>query len=357
MPLRIIHCANFNQIRLKGCYLSSMGYKLNNGLTRLNHQVITYSDRDMSRAFGFLGNKTFFSDKKNNENFYQFCLNIKPDALILGHADTITAETLLKIKDKLKNIKILQWNVDSINPKVTSGGGLHNINNIKAKLPVVDYTVITTADRKLLNAFDLTKNKVGFIPNPVDNSIETARVFANESPEYDLFFAAHPDALRDVCGKDYTSKEVAAFLTREFPEQTLCFPKMNCPALNGAAYLDALKKSAMVLNLSRVNSDYLYSSDRMAHAMGNGCLALVDRHTGFADFFSDDEIAFYSSKDELLEKIKFYIHSPKERMKTAQNGHKRYFELFNETLIAKYVASLLEETYNPKDYPFPTIIE
>lgn len=357
MSLRIIHCANFNQIRLKGCYLASLGYKLNNGLIRLNHQVITYSDRDMSRAFGFLGNKTFFSDKKNNENFYNFCINIKPDALILGHADTITAETLLKIKDKLKNIKILQWNVDSINPKVTSGGGLHNINNIKAKLPVVDYTVITTADRKLLSAFDLTKNKVGFIPNPVDKSIETAKVFANKTPDYDLFFAAGSNTLRDVCGKEMTSNAVADLLCKEFPKANLCFPKITSPALNGSSYLETLSKSAMVLNLSRINSDYLYSSDRMAHAMGNGCLALVDRHTGFADFFSDDEIAFYSSQDELLEKIKFYLSSPKERMKTAQNGHKRYFELFNETLVAKYIASLLEETYNPKDYPFPTIIE
>lgn len=353
-PLRIIHCANFNQIRLKGCYLASMGYKLTNGLTRIGHQVICYADRDMARAFGIFGKKTFLSEKLSNENFYKFCLNISPDALILGHADTILPQTLQKIKQALPNLKILQWNVDSINPKVTSGGGLHNINNIKSKLPVVDYTLITTADRTLLKAFNLKDNAVGFIPNPVDKSIETGRVFENQTPQTDLFFAAGADAVRDFCGVDMPSYKVASYLTTALPQAKLLFPKITSPALDGASYLEVLKQSAMVLNLSRT-TDYLYSSDRMAHAMGNGCLAVIDRRGGFADLLGEDAALFYETKEELVEKITFCLENPAFRCKVAQNGWRRCYELFNETLIARYVASLLEETFNAADYPFPTL--
>ena len=48
-----------------------------------------------------------------------------------------------------------------------------------------------------------------FIPNPVDSSIETAKVFENPNPKYDLFFAASPNSMRDLCGELLASRDVA----------------------------------------------------------------------------------------------------------------------------------------------------
>lgn len=90
--------------------------------------------------------------RKTNDNFYHYCLDFRPDAIILGHADIITAETLLKIRDKVPGVKILQWNVDCSTRTPT--GARHNIGNIKSKLDAVDFSLITTADRKLLRQFD-----------------------------------------------------------------------------------------------------------------------------------------------------------------------------------------------------------
>jgi len=348
-PLRIIHCANFNTVRLKGCYLASMGYKLNNGLVRLGHQVMTYSDRDMARLFGIMGKKCFFSHKKNNDNFYKFCLNIKPDVIFLGHADTIACETLQKVREVLPNLKILQWNVDPINPICESGR--RNIKNIKSKLPVVDYTLITTGDKNLFKEFEPEKNNIGFIPNPVDKSIETARVYENPEPAYDLFFASSPEIERDFCGEFVKAAEIAKYLEEGCPKAKMMFPRLNAPSADGIAYLELLAKSAMVLNLSRT-VDYLYSSDRMAHAMGNGCLALIDRRTGFDQLFTEDEAGFYSSKDELIEKINRYKNNPLERMSVAQKGWKKSFDLFNETKVAAYALSLLDGSFKKEDYPF-----
>lgn len=33
--MKIVHCAYFKTLRLRGCFWAGMAYKLNNGLTRL----------------------------------------------------------------------------------------------------------------------------------------------------------------------------------------------------------------------------------------------------------------------------------------------------------------------------------
>ena len=349
-PLRIIHCANFNTIRLKGCYMASMGYKLTNGLVRLGHQVLLYSDRDMTRTFGIWGKKCPGAITKNNKNFIKFCLNLRPDVIFLGHADTISLKTLFSIKEAIPNVKIVQWNVDSINPSLPEGQ--HNIENIKQKLPAVDLTLITTAKKDLLKIFEPSKHKVYFIPNPVDRSIETAQVFSNPDTKYDLFFAASPKVKRDVGGTLMDGEELYNYISSNCPKAKLMFPRINHPSADGIAYLELLKNSAMVLNLSRTADDYLYSSDRMAHAMGNGCLIFQDLRTGFQNIFKEDEIAFYSTPEELVSKINFYLEHKDQRMSMAQKGWQHYYELFNETRVASYVLSLLDNTFNPKDYPF-----
>ncbi len=341
MSLRIVHCANFNCVRLKGCYLSSMGYKLNNGLIRLGHQVVTYSDRDMSRLFGIFGKKCFLSNKKNNDNFYKFCLNVKPDIIFLGHADTINAETIQSIRDKLPNLRVLQWTVDTISEEVDTG--VHNIKNIQSKLPVVDCTLITTGEKKLYEPFNPSINNIGFIPNPVDSSIEKHKVFEIENPQYDLFYASSPNALRSVGKERCTVKDITDFIQKSCPDANVLFPGVSHPSVNGTEYMNLLGESSMVLNLSRVN-DRWYSSDRMAHAMGNGCLTFIDRATGFTDLLSEDDAVFYSEKAEIADKINYFIKHPKERMKIAKKGWKTSHQLFNETKVAQYCLDMLNGT-------------
>ena len=95
----------------------------------------------------------------------------------------------------------------------------------------------------------------------------------------------------------------------------------------------------------------------MAHAMGNGCLTFIDERSGFKDIFAEDEVAFYNSKDELVEKINYFISNPKERQKVAQKGYTRYHELFNETKMAEYIVSVADETFDSSLYPYATQIK
>lgn len=340
--MRIIHVANFPHIRTKGCFLDSMPFKITNGLIRNGHQVVDYSDRDLLRVFSLFGHMSKFAKKKANQNFIDYCLMVQPDAIILEHADTIYANSLKQIKEKLPKLKIMQINVDDINPKLDDW----NIKNLLSKMDVVDYTLITTADKKRFEVFE--DNKVGFIPNPVDNSIETGKAFEKEILEYDVICAANPRVKRQFCGKFEMTSDIVERIMKNIDINKVLFPKVVGDKLDGANYQKTLANCAMGINLSRINEDYLYSSDRMAHLMGNGVLALVDVRTGFKDVFSDDEIAFFETEKELYEKINFFRQNPQERMRIAKNGWKKYHELFNEKIIAEYVTDLLK--HGKSDY-------
>ncbi len=350
---RIIHCTNFNLLKRTGAYMNIASYKISHGLIRNGHNVLDFSDRDILKTFSVFGKLKQFGRKPFNELFYQYCVDTNPDGIILGHADTIMPETLARIRKALPNTKVLQWNVDCINPQIVSS----NIEHIKSKIDLVDYTIITTADKDLLRQFDVKKHKVGFMPNPTDKSIESGRAFEIKYPEWDLVFPSSPTSVREFDGRLMKTSDIIERISRNINMNKVLFSRVDGKNLVGGEYQRVFSNTAMGLNINRSNHDYLYSSDRMAHLMGNGALALMDRRTGFGDLFGDDEIAFYKDEDELYGKIDYYRRNPEERMAMSEKGWKKYHELFNERLIAKYIADLMFDEFDAKDYPWPTIVE
>ena len=108
----------------------------------------------------------------------------------------------------------------------------------------------------------------------------------------------------------------------------------------GDNFYNALTNSKMGLNLSRGLPTKYYSSNRIASLMGNGLLTFIDIKTDFNDIFKKNEIIFYSNLDDLAEKIIFYKKNDKLRKKIAKNGKSKYFKLFNETKISKYILDI-----------------
>ena len=93
----------------------------------------------------------------------------------------------------------------------------------------------------------------------------------------------------------------------------------------------------MALNLSRGDPTKHYSSNRIASLMGNGLLVFIDKKVKMSDFFNSNEIVSYNHIDDLAEKIRFYKKNNKSRVKIAKKGKEKYFKLFNEVKIAKYI--------------------
>ena len=71
--------------------------------------------------------------------------------------------------------------------------------------------------------------------------------------------------------------------------------------------------------------------------MGNGLLTFIDKKTQLNDIFNKNEIVFYENLDELADKILFYKKNTTSRRKIAKNGKNKYFNLFNEVKISKYI--------------------
>ncbi len=347
----ILHIGQFNQLRLKRCFMNQIAPKLSNGLIRNGYNVLNYNDRDLLRYFSFAGYKKMGLRRLNN-HLINYCLCVLPDAIILGHADTIYPKTLAQIRMLLPKIRILQYNVDWILPECEIG----NIERISSKLDVVDITLVTTGDVALLKQFKRPGNIVGFLPNPTDTSIETLNMFEVKNPPNDICYCAG-NTSRQFGNKNVSPQEIVSFIQKKVPQVKFFFAGIDSYSrLNGAAYQKSFASSGMGLNISRRNDVFLYSSDRIAHIMGNGLLCFMDKRAGFQTLFSSDEMVFYDNPDDLCVKIEYYANHPQERQKIAKNGCLKYRKEFNEKVIARYMTDLLFFTFDAKKYSFPTVV-
>lgn len=320
----------------------SVEVKLSNGLVRLGHLVLNFSDRDVARGKSWTGSRKLGA-RPANVALIEFCRAHRPDILLLGHADMIEPQTVAAIRDELKQLRVGQWNVDPLFEP-------DNVARIRRKLTVVDASFISTAGVSLAALRD-GGHAMSFMPNPADPSIERGRADLAREPPFDLFYACrNPSSpLRIVCGQAWDMSDFTAAIKRAVPRL-----KMKCcgiagePLLVSSAYQSVLESSAMGLNISRRADDYLYSSDRIAQLAGNGCVVAIERQVGYGDYFGEDEMLFFSGFDELTEKLARLAAEPETRMAMASTSRRRYFELFNERNVAAHLLAVLNGERPPE---------
>ena len=130
---------------------------------------------------------------KFNEKVLNSFLNFRPDLIVLGHADNLSKETILKIK-KIKNVKICQWFLDPL----TKFWSDYKKNKSRFLFleNFVDASFLTTHPSVL----DKKVNNCHFIPNPLDSSFEYLNN-SNKKQNKDLFFAMSHGVHRGVLKK------------------------------------------------------------------------------------------------------------------------------------------------------------
>ena len=338
--LKIIHISNFGQRQANRLYNISIAKKISNGLIRNGHDVINVSDRDVVRL-----NRGFKNFNKGTDYLNNLLLdtidNYKPDAIILGHVNNLQEKTLEIARSKYKNLKISQWFEDNL-----SKNGPDPITNKKNFLKYINYLdhSFVTSDPKFLklNKF----YKCSFLPIPVDENIEYLECFKNKNPIKDLFFTMSHGVNKGVLRKNkidvrepFVKKLVSLNPNIIFD----IYGYKNQQPIWSHDFYDALYKSKMALNLSRINNVKYYSSNRIASLIGNGILTFVDIKTKLNDFFNDNEVVFYKDIKDLSEKINFYKENKDKRNRIAKNGKKKYFRLFNNKIISDYICSRLFE--------------
>jgi len=339
--LKILHVTNFNE-RHNGRLFYNTGRRINNGFIRLNHSVLELSDRDIiSYARKITDPK---GTLKLNKKLLEIVSIYMPDLIVFGHADLIDNKSIKFIKKNYPDIKLCQWFLDRMDSEWRN-----NMIRFKKKMHLMDANFCTT-DPNTLN-FNNT-NKIFYMPNCVDMSLERLKIYENKIFQSDVFFAMSHGVHRGVLKKGKIDK-------RENFVNNLCklTPKVKFDfyGVNGVQpiwsdeYLLALSKNKIGLNLSQGKSSNYYSSDRFSQLIGNGLLVMIDEDTKIGNFFNNNEIITYKNLSDLSEKILKFSHDDKMRKKIAKNGRDKYFKYFNSEIIAEF---LINRTYqlNKKYY-------
>ncbi len=343
--LRILHVTNFNE-RHDGRLFFNTGRRINNGFIRQGNSVLEFSDRDIQKNYKSYSDLS--GSKSLNEKLRKTCYNFKPDLIVLGHADLVSANTLGELKDEYPFLKIAQWFLDPLNIKGPDFS--KNKKRILDKYKYLDANFITTSPDVLNFLPDNHKNF--FIPNPTDPSIETLNNFDKECSN-DVFFAlshgVHRGSLK-YRGFDDREKFIRKLISITKDTRFDIFGLDNVQPIWADQYFKTISNSKMGLNLSRGDPIKYYSSDRITQIAGNGLVTLIDEKTGYRDFFNDNEMVFYSNINDLSEKISKISNDERLRKLIGRKGKEKYTKYFNSNLIADFIINKTFEINNKTKY-------
>ena len=332
--LRIINIYNTGQKNFHRLYNISLGKKFTNGFIRNGHDVLEISDRDYVRG----GNSLF--KNYNKDKFQDYLIktfrNYNPNFIFFGHTKNIEIDTIKEFRSINDNIIISQWNEDPVMKSLKYSQ--KNINNILQYSNFVDHNFITT-DPSILNKQKINIKNPHFFFVPVDKNIECLDVYS-QNPIKDLFYAMSHGVNRAILKKGKSDSRIHFLdnLIKKLEGINYDFYGFkDKEPIWGNDFYKALSNSKMGLNLSRGLPTKYYTSNRIASLMGNGLLTFVDKKTELSHFFNKNEIICYENINDLADKISFYKKNSILRKKIAKNGKKKYFKLFNELKITKYI--------------------
>ena len=343
--LRILHITNFNE-RLDGRLFFNTGRRINNGFIRLGHSVLGFSDRDIQKYYKNF--KDFKGAKTLNEKLRKTCYNYKPDIIMLGHADLISADQIAELRNDYPNVKFGQWFLDPLNKKGPDYE--RNKNRILDKIEYLDASFVTTSP-SVLN-FLPKKNNNFYIPNPSDDSFETLNNFLKPC-NVDVFFALSHGVHRGVLKSGKIDDRITFLknLSEKTPDVKFDIYGIDkIQPIWADHYFKTIANAKMGLNLSRGEAIKYYSSDRITQIVGNGLVCLIDEKTQYRDFFGNSEMVFYKNISDLSEKILKISRDEKLRKSIAKNGKKKYMKYFNSTLVADFIVNKTLGRVDKKKY-------
>ena len=326
---KILHIANFdekNDFRLSNINLAT---KISNGFIKEKFQTTNFSDR-------FFLQQSAFSNI--DDKIINIIKNLKPNLILLGHTNSLKTETLKNIKDKFSEIKIAFWYEDSINKN--GPDFIKNKNFIEKYQNYVDQFFVTT-DKNYIDA-SIPKKKLNFIPVPCSNTSENLNLYKTKNHEFDIFYAVSHGVNRGVLKKNKIDERynfLKLLMSKSDDITYNIFGLNNIQPIWGDEFIKEISKCRFGLNLSRGHTVKYYSSNRIATLVANGVPTLIDEKIKYNDFFSSNEMIFYKDTQDLIDKVNFYKRNESKRIQIGLNGKSKYFKIFNNIIIADYIAS------------------
>ena len=324
---KILHISNFNEKNNQRLFNISIATKLTNGLIRNNCDVINFSYRN------YLSQKIF---PNLDEDITEICRNYKPDLILLGHNNILKRSTLENFRNQKR--KIALWYEDHIanyGPNWRS-----NLQLIEKNNDLINDYFITTHPSVIKTK--IKKNKIHFLPIPVDENIENLRIYEHKFRYKDLFFAlSHGVNFGGLRKNSNDEREI--FLKKIMSKgKGINFHILGInrdkPKWNYDFYKEMMI-CKMSLNLSRGKPLKYASSNRIASYMGNGILTFINEKVKFQELFNKNEMVFYKDEDDLISKVLELKDDIVKINKISKNGRNKYFKIFNNLVVSDSIIS------------------
>lgn len=335
--MRILLIGPGNNGKYGDRFYYSNARRILNGFVRNGHFVLHTSDRDLAdyalkiRPLGEAYARRRLAD---------MAASLQPDLILLVHADIINAEAVDRMRKRAPGCRVACIDFDPLANAMPAA-------RFGRMMTFCDAGFATSGGEPLRR---LASGKpVFFIPNLVDISIDDQKSYENE-PTADIFFAASLEE-----GKYQWQRALA--LAALAPDLKYFYAGRRLPnsssagGLWGYEFIKQLGRSKIGLNLNRIESDY-YASSRMAQYLGNGCLLATDQASRFDDIFSDQEMIFFMSVEDLAERCTRLLSAGETWRTMAERGRARAIEIMSNTVVCDFIASVMIEGREPKDWKF-----
>lgn len=301
----------FYALSRSGCIVNIV-----NELQYVSVQAITVSTKSLNRL-----TRSF---QVNDFNYYLKLVtkSFKPDLVLVYKGAFIKQESILCWKKA--GIPVVNFFPDV--------SFLAHGKYIPKCIPLYDhiFTTKTFAAKDLQSHFNYSSSKVSFIPHGFDPLVHQ-KLDSNQSEFMcDASFIGNYSAHKS---------QFLAYLKREYPqldlkiwggtwkhiENALMGSVMGI-GIHGDLYVDAINAStiniALLSELVKGASTGDQITSRTFHIPASGGFMLHQRTEELLSYFEEDkEVACFSSKEELVEKIKFYLGNDTVRKKIQENGH------------------------------------
>lgn len=343
-PMRVLIVGYFGRKALFRRYFNTESI-LAAGFVRAGHHVLCFSDRDHAREATIFGTQKF-GMKKMQAALVETAGHYRPHFILFGHSEGIDPATYDRLRQTLPGVRLATFCVDATFRKAT-------MQHFAERASFVDAAFLTSAGG--LDGFAFPPARLFFMPNPVDSSIETARVFdiPRERLRLDGQFLGtgierreeQIEAIRAGLPPAYRFESGGRAFQTERIDSTTYMERLADAAVCPNLPLDDLKPEQQA---------YLYSSDRIAQTLGQGVTTLTIAASRLSDLY-EGGVVEYEDRQDLVHKMIALYENDAERRRIGALGHRIAHDRTNGTRVAQYLlAASFGESLD--DVPWPTAL-
>lgn len=345
-PKRILIVANFDRRQLFRRYFNPES-KLTNGFIRAGHQVICFSDRDHAREATIFGTQKL-GRRPMIAALLELIGHYRPHLILFGHCDLLDEAFYERLRSAQPTLRLATFCVDAL-------FRTEAMERFAKRARHVHAAFLTSADTDKVGEFGFAPGRLFFMPNPVDEGIETARVF--DISRQDLRFDGQ------FLGTGIDKREEQIEEIRQGLPDGYRFAAggkaFGTQRLDSTEFLERLADAAVCPNLPLDDKAtdqlaYLYSSDRLAQTLGQGVTTLTAAASRLSDLY-EDGLVEYRSREELIARMIELYANDGERRRIGAIGHRIAHDRTSATRVADYLLKVsLGEP--PAAAPWPTAL-